>query len=134
MPSWAQRSASQVPGEEAFNADDDVLPVGRDGPEKGFGGRFHMPVEKDRPLLAPAPDVQGAGMQVDATIKLVRLGVEAPEVSSSSVGCVPNASSPTAVCRGGGLNKYQRTGADALQPCMFTSGDGGASQSLVTWT
>jgi hypothetical protein len=30
-----------------------------------------------------------------------------------SLGCLPNASSPTAVCRGGGLHKYQQRGADA---------------------
>ena len=94
MPSWAQRSASQVPGEEAFHADDDVLPVGREGPEQGVGGRVHLPVEKDLPILAQDTDVHGAGVEVDATIKLVRLGVESPEVSSSSVGCVPNASIP----------------------------------------
>jgi hypothetical protein len=53
-----------------------------------------MPVEKDLPILAQDTDVHGAGMEVDTTIKLVLLGVESHEVSSSSVGCVPNASIP----------------------------------------
>jgi hypothetical protein len=45
-----------------------------------------MPVDKDLSIPVQDAEVHGPGMPVDATIKRVRLGVEAPEVSSSSVG------------------------------------------------
>jgi hypothetical protein len=54
-------------------------------------------------------------MQIDAAVKLVWLGVEAHEVSSSLGGYLPSASSPTAVCRGGDLDKYQPPAADAQE-------------------
>jgi hypothetical protein len=60
---------------------------------------------QDLAVLAEETHVHTASMQINAAIRLVLCGVESPEVSSSSLGCLPNASSPTAVCRGGGLNK-----------------------------
>ena len=42
-----------------------------------------MAVQHDLPVLIQDTEVHGAGVQVDTTIKLVRRGVEAPEVSSS---------------------------------------------------
>jgi hypothetical protein len=53
-----------------------------------------MPVATDLPSLAQDTHVQGAGVAVEATRKLVRLGVEAPEVSSAAVGWWLNASRP----------------------------------------
>jgi hypothetical protein len=87
MPSWAQRSASQVPGEEALDTDDEIFPVGRNGFEERFGGGLHMPVEQDLPLLVQDTEIHGARVQVDATVKLVWFGVESHEVSSSSFVC-----------------------------------------------
>ena len=58
--------------------------------------------------------VHGARVQVDATVKLVLLGVKSPEVSSSSCECFP-LQHTTVVCGGGGLNKYQGHGADAQE-------------------
>jgi hypothetical protein len=43
-----------------------------------------MVVKHALPVLIQDTEVHGAGVQVDATIKLVLLGVESPEVSSSS--------------------------------------------------
>ena len=76
---------------------------------------FHVPMHDDLTIVVQDADVHGAGMPVDATIKLVRRGVASPEVSSSAEGCFPNASSPTVVCRGGGLNQSQGFAADAQE-------------------
>jgi len=82
-PSRAQRSASQVPGAEAFNADDKSLPVGGNGLQKWVGGRLHIPVLTDLSILVQNAEIQASGVEIDATIKLVLLGVESHEVSSS---------------------------------------------------
>ena len=83
MPSWAQRSASQVPGEEAFDANHHVLPGGGNRLEKGARGCLHLPMQEDLSLLSQDADVHGPGMQVNATVEFVLFGVESPEVSSS---------------------------------------------------
>jgi hypothetical protein len=80
MPSWAQRSASQVPGEDAFDTDNKIFPVGRNGVEERFGGGLHIPVEQNIPLLVQDAEIHGARVQVDATVKFVWFGVEAPEI------------------------------------------------------
>src|SRR5919106_6881417 len=119
IPSWVHRSASQVPGEEACDADDDILAIGRNRLETRLGCCPHIPVEYDLSILVYNTARHRPGVQVDATVKLGRLGVESPEVSSSSEGCVPNASSPTVVCRGGGLKKYRTPAAGCLQPPLL---------------
>ena len=69
-------------------------------------------MQPDLAVVVKNTDVQGAGMQVDATVKWVLFRVESHEVSSA---CVrerfPSASIPPGSAEGGGLNKYQ-----ALQP------------------
>jgi hypothetical protein len=40
-------------------------------------------MQKDLSVLMQDAEVHGAGMRVDATVEVVLLGVEAPEVSSS---------------------------------------------------
>jgi hypothetical protein len=82
--SRAQRSASQVPGEDTLDADDEILPVRRDGLEKRLWTGWHVAVQHDLPVLVEDADIHGAGMQVDATVKWVWLRVKAHEVSSSS--------------------------------------------------
>jgi hypothetical protein len=77
------RSASQVPGEEAFHADHEILSIRGNRPEKGLGCGPHIPVEHDLALLIQDAEVHGAGVQVDPAVKLVLLGVESHEVSSS---------------------------------------------------
>src|SRR5262245_2556423 len=54
-------------------------------------------------------------MSIDAAGKLVRRGVESHKVSSSPEQVFSQTQHTTAVCRGGGLDQYQGTGADRLQ-------------------
>src|SRR5215211_7087561 len=119
MPSGAQRSASQVPGEEAFDADHQVLPVGCNRLETWSRCCLHIPMPQDLPRLIQDAEVQGPGVQVDATGKLVWLGVESPEVSSS-VGCwsLPSASIPRRYAEEGAsisINTLQRTWGTAAR-------------------
>jgi hypothetical protein len=83
IPSRAHRSASQVPGQDAFDADDQICPVGGNGFEKWFWASGHVAVEQHLSLLVQDTQVHAPGVQVDPTIKLVLLGVESHEVSSS---------------------------------------------------
>jgi hypothetical protein len=85
MPSSAQRSASQVPGEDTLNRHHQAVTVGGNGLEKRFRRGFHVAVQHDFPFVTQDTDVQASGMQIDTTVKWVLVGVEAPEVSSSSV-------------------------------------------------
>jgi hypothetical protein len=82
MPSCAHRSASQVPGDDAFDGHDHLFPIGRDGLEKWLRTGFHVPVQQDVPLLVHDTDIHAAGVEVDATIRLMLLSVKSPEVSS----------------------------------------------------
>src|SRR5262245_16664502 len=72
-----------VPGEDAFDTDDQVLPIGRNGLEKRFWASRHVPMHQDLALLIQDTEVHGAGMQINAAVKLVLLRIEAHEVSSS---------------------------------------------------
>jgi hypothetical protein len=71
-----------------------------------------MPVQDDLPILLQEAESQATGLPIEAAGKLVWRGGESPAVSSASEECLPNASSPTAVCRGGGLNTYQPVASD----------------------
>jgi hypothetical protein len=96
-----------IPGNEALDGHDDVVAIRRQRPKEGLWTGLHVLVEQDLPRLVEDADSHGAGVQVDATVPWVWLGVESPEVSSSPERMFPGPSSPTAVCGGGGLNKYQ---------------------------
>jgi hypothetical protein len=76
-------SGKPIPGEEAFDTDNKVLPGGCDGCEKGVWAGGHMPVHQDFPIPVQETEGHGTSVQVDATIKWVLLGVESHEVSSS---------------------------------------------------
>jgi hypothetical protein len=73
-----------VPGEDTFDTDDDIPAIGGDGLEQRFWGGWHVTVNENFPGLVQDAKVHGAGVQVDATVKLVLLGVKSHEVSSSS--------------------------------------------------
>jgi hypothetical protein len=60
-----------VPGEEAFDADDEIRPVGGHGFQKWVGGRLHIAVLTDLSLWVQDAEIQAAGVEIDATIKLV---------------------------------------------------------------
>jgi hypothetical protein len=73
-----------------------------------------MTVHENLAALVEDTDVHGTGMQIDAAINLVRLGVESPEVSSSlaCLRCLPNASIPRRYAEEGtsiSINHMQRT-------------------------
>jgi hypothetical protein len=65
-----------LPGEDAFNRHDQPLTIGGNGFEERFWSRFHVAVQHDFPIVAQDADIHRAGMQVDATVKLVLIGVE----------------------------------------------------------
>jgi hypothetical protein len=73
-----------VPGDETFDTDDDLLARGRDGGEQRVWGGWHVTGHQHLPSLVHDAEGQRAGVQIDATGQLVRLGVESPEVSSSA--------------------------------------------------
>jgi hypothetical protein len=73
-----------VPGEETFDTADAIRARGRDGLEQRVWGCWHVTVHQNLPSLVHDAEVQRAGVQVDATVKRVRLRVESPEVSSSA--------------------------------------------------
>jgi len=72
-----------IPREETCDGDDKPLALRSNGLEKGCGSCWHVAVQHDRAVLTQDTDVQGAGMQVDAAVKWMLLGVEAHAVSSS---------------------------------------------------
>ena len=71
-----------VPDEQAFDGDDDVLPIRLDGPEKRFRIGFKVFVKHGVAFLIQNADVHGSGVQIDAAIVLVLLGIESHRVSS----------------------------------------------------
>jgi len=76
-----------VPDEHAFDGDDDVLPVGLNGPEKRFRIGFKVFVKHGVAFLIQDTDVHGSGVQIDAAIILVLLRVESHRVSSFWLKC-----------------------------------------------
>src|SRR6266850_3508139 len=83
-PLLSTEISQPVPGEETGDTDDDIVARGRDGLEKRFWGCWHVTVHQNLPRLVQDAEVHRTSVQVDATVKLVRLGVESHEVSSSS--------------------------------------------------
>ena len=67
----------------------------------GSGAGLHIAVQQDLAILVQDADVHAAGMQIDATVKLVLLGVESHEVSSSCESIVY----PTPAYHGGMLRR-----------------------------
>jgi len=71
-----------VPDEHAFDGYNDVFPVWLDGSEKGLRIRSDIFVKPGVTLLIQDADVHGSGVQIDAAIVLMLLGVESHKVSS----------------------------------------------------
>ena len=65
-----------VPGEDAFDADDDVFPVRSDGREKVLGLCAQVAVEHDLPALIDDAGVYAAGVEIDASVVAVLFGIE----------------------------------------------------------
>src|SRR5437867_12405189 len=54
-----------VPGEDAFDTDNQILSVGCNRLERWFRRGLHIPVKEDLSVLIQDAEVHGAGMQVD---------------------------------------------------------------------
>jgi hypothetical protein len=83
LPGSAQRSASQVPGKQAFGRQDELLAVGGNGLEKRLWGGGHVPVQQRCTRLVEEANVHGAGVESETTVTWVLCGVEPHKVSSS---------------------------------------------------
>jgi hypothetical protein len=81
--------------------------------KEGLGAGLDVLMHQDLPSLVEEANLHRPGVEIDPTVCCMLFGIESHEVSSSSFACYPSTSSPTVVCRGGGLNTYHRTGADA---------------------
>ena len=72
-----------VPGEDAFDGHDQVLAVGLDGFQESLGPGAQVTVQQDLSLWIQDAEIHPAGMQIDAAVIAVTLGVESHPVSSS---------------------------------------------------
>ena len=81
-PSSAQRSASQYPGEQALDGDDNPRSIRGHGFQERPPGRFLMTVHQDLLDLVEDAGVHRPGVPVDAAVKWVLSGVKSHEVSS----------------------------------------------------
>jgi hypothetical protein len=83
-----------IPGKHTLNGHDEALAVRGNGREKGLRSGCHVAVQQDVSIATHDAHVHAPSVPIKTTVKLVLLGVEAHEVSSSSVGCLPNARIP----------------------------------------
>jgi hypothetical protein len=51
-----------IPGEEAFNSDDQAVTIGSNGLEKGFGSGFHISVQQDFTVVTQDANVHRTSM------------------------------------------------------------------------
>ena len=72
-----------IPGEETCNTDDEIVALGGESLKQRFWGCGHGAVPERLPSVVHDAEVHGAGMQINATVKWVLVGVESHEVSSS---------------------------------------------------
>jgi hypothetical protein len=79
-PSCAQRSARQVPGEQAFDRDDETLTVGSNRREKRFRSGLPRTVQQGLTIGAHDTDGHGPRMPGDAAVTWVWGGGDAPEI------------------------------------------------------
>jgi hypothetical protein len=89
MPSAAHQSASQVPGEQTFGGDHHLGSIGGNALQQGIGAGLHRAVQENFAALVKDTDLPGPGVQGDAAVIVMRLGVEAPEVSSAVASVSP---------------------------------------------
>ena len=72
-----------VPLEDTFDSDDHIIPIGCNSLEQHLRACWHLPMHLDHAVVVQNTDRYGPGMQIDAAVKLVLVGIESPEVSSS---------------------------------------------------
>jgi hypothetical protein len=83
QPLSSTQVSKPVPREETFNSDDNSLSIGGNGLEQRLRACGQIPMHHDLPVVIQNTDIHGAGMQIDAAVTLVLLGVKSHEVSSS---------------------------------------------------
>jgi hypothetical protein len=71
-----------LPGEPAFDRDDEPLTLGSHRLEERVRSGLHMTVQQGLTIVAHDAGIHGPGMQVDTAVKLVWVGVESHELSS----------------------------------------------------
>jgi len=71
-----------VPGEHAFDGNDDVVSVRSNGFEEGIGLSVDILVEQCGAVLVEDTEIHGSGVKVDAAVKFMLLCVESHEASS----------------------------------------------------
>jgi hypothetical protein len=72
----AAKVSNPIPGEDALDADDEVVTVGFDRRQKVVWSTPHVLVEKNLPISIENAEVHGLGVQIDPAVVLVGLGVE----------------------------------------------------------
>jgi hypothetical protein len=83
QPLSSTQVSTPVPREETFDSDDNSLSIGGNGLEQRLRACGQIPMYHDLAVVIQNTDIHGAGMQIDAAVTLVLLGVKSPEVSSS---------------------------------------------------
>jgi hypothetical protein len=71
-----------VPGEHAFDSDNDVFSVCFDSLKEGIGLSVNILVKQDVPVLVEDTEIHGSGMKVDTAVEFMLLRVESHEASS----------------------------------------------------
>ena len=71
-----------IPGEHAFDGDDDVFAVWFDSLEEGIGLSVDILVEQDVPVLVEDTEIHGSGVKVDTAVEFMLLRVKSHEASS----------------------------------------------------
>jgi len=74
-----------VPGEDALNCHDQIIPVWAYDLQEAFRIGLHVPLADDRTLLIQNAEVHGLSVQIDSTVMLVSFGVEFHMASVVSV-------------------------------------------------
>jgi len=73
---FATKISQPVPGEDALDSNDDVFAVWRNSFEEDIGISLDVSVQKNFTLLIEDTKIHRFGMQIDATVKFVLLGVK----------------------------------------------------------
>jgi hypothetical protein len=83
-----------IPGVHTFHGHHEILAIRSNSLEKALGGRRHLPVEQDLTIPVEDTDVHRSGVQINATVSFMHLGVESHWPYSSSPTAVLVASIP----------------------------------------
>jgi hypothetical protein len=102
-----------VPGKDTLDGHDDIGAIQCNSPKECLWTGFHVLVQQNLPSLVQDADIHATGMQIDAAVKLVWLGVESHEVSSSLGGYLPSASIPRRYAEEGTSISIKRVQATA---------------------